>query len=512
MVSQSVQLGVLTFFMLFNGLITPGGIIYGWPGLLQQLKDEAEFADGCPLPYDPDANPPCASQDNSLSTIYTVAANVATIATVVYGVTLDRFGIRANAMSGAFFMASGFVLLAFSTSKGDHPFPGFIPGYALVAFGGLGTYLPSLKLISFYKRPTLVLSVISALFGVAGLTLTFLKFLHDSAGIERKTSYLAYACLVGFCGLTMFLFYPRDAGQHGDRVHLPVLGWLGIEAPPHRTAPSEVVHSQSAGVLADNMDYSPLSEGAETGTLKSHSSTRLDSFVNSPIEDGALVNSPSSVDVAMLAQERRRRSLTTAEWDQLKNSRTLKQEILHPGVLLISMYFALGLLCCNLYNENITSPILKQMGDTDGKFANAFVFIASLYPVVFSFSIDSLQKRFRYAGTTFISITGLIIGIAFLFTDNLWAQLPGFFFFATGRALMITVLFSFVAVEYRPEHYGRIIAFISIISGAVGFAQLGLQKLLSGPANNDFRPFAGGMIATLASLYVFTWWCHKNRV
>ena len=509
MVSQDVQLGVLTFFMLFNALITPGGIIYGWPGLLQQLKDEAEFADGCPLPYDPDANPPCASQDNSLSTIYTVAANVATISTVCYGVTLDRFGIRANAMSGAFLMACGFMLLAFSTSKGEHPFLGFIPGYALVAFGGLGTYLPSLKLISLYKRPTLVLSIISALFGVAGLTLTFLKFLHDSAGIDRKTSYIAYACLVAFCGLTMFLFYPRDAGQHGDRVHLPVLGWLGIETPPHRSLGKEVIHSQSSSVLADNMDYSPLSEGAD-GSLKSPSSTRLDSFAQSAIEEG--VNSPSSVDIALLAQERRRRSLTTVEWDQLKNSRTLRQEMLHPGVLLISMYFALGLLCCNLYNENITSPILKQMGDTNGKFANAFVFIASIYPVLFSLSIDYLQRRFRYAGTTFISITGIIIGVAFLFWNNLWAQIPGFFFFATGRALMITVLFSFVAVEYRAEHYGRIIAFINIISGAVGFAQLGLQKLLSGPANNDFRPFAGGMIATLASLYVFTWWCHKNRV
>jgi hypothetical protein len=90
--------------------------------------------------------------------------------------------------------------------------------------------------------------------------------------------------------------------------------------------------------------------------------------------------------------------------------------------------------------------------------------------------------------------------------------LPAFVIFATGRALLITVMFSYVAVEYRGEHYGRVIAFVTAIAAAIGFIQLGLQKVLNGPANGNFDYFTAGMIIALTPLYYFSYWCHKNRV
>ena len=99
-----------------------------------------------------------------------------------------------------------------------------------------------------------------------------------------------------------------------------------------------------------------------------------------------------------------------------------------------------------------------------------------------------------------------------LFINNCYAQIPAFFIFATGRALLITVMFSFVAVEYRADHYGRVIAFVTTICACIGLLQLALQKILNGPANNQFDYFTAGMVIALTPLYAFSYWCHKNRV
>ena len=70
-----------------------------------------------------------SSQDNTLNNIFTIGANIATVATIIYGFTLDRFGVRVNAFSGAVMMCVGWVLLAVGDSEVDS----VTPGFALVA-------------------------------------------------------------------------------------------------------------------------------------------------------------------------------------------------------------------------------------------------------------------------------------------------------------------------------------------------------------------------------------------
>jgi hypothetical protein len=401
MVSQTTQKWILAFFMMFNGFITPGGIIYGWPGFSQLLKDEGEYAQDCEN-YDPKGT--CGSQDNKLNNIFTVGANIATISTIVYGFTLDRFGVRTNAVSGAILMCAGFVLMGYSTSLGDHPVDAFIPGFAMVAFGGLGTYLPSLKMIDIFDRPTLILSMLSALYGLAGLTFTFFKFLAEDHGISRKTSFLAYAILTAFCALSMLLVYPKKAYKAGDIVHLPVLGWLGIQKAPSDTLDEQVVNGYGSG-----SDYSPLQEeDVRRPTSKLDVFPRADgASPPMPEENPAGVLLPSATEIELLKNERKVRDLTPLEKKHVLDSRSLREELFHPGTILVALHFSLGLLCSNLYNANI-STVLKNMGDSDSQFANAFVFITSIYPMFFSLSIDTLQRKYRYAGTSFMSTTGLM--------------------------------------------------------------------------------------------------------
>jgi LAT3 family solute carrier family 43 protein 3 len=183
--SSKAKLYVLTFFVFLNAFITPSGVIYGWIGLEDQLKKEGQFSSGC-APKNTTSldvaghllrdDVKCTSQDNSLANIYAVAANVASVGTVVYGVTLDYFGVRSNAVSGCLLNMLGWILLAYSDSSS---FNAFIPAYSLIAFGGIGTYLAGFQFSNLYSRPTVILSAQSACFGAAGLLFVLFGFLYD---------------------------------------------------------------------------------------------------------------------------------------------------------------------------------------------------------------------------------------------------------------------------------------------------------------------------------------------
>jgi len=568
-VSQTTQKWILTTAMLFNGLVTPGGMIYGWPGLSAQLKATNEYTSKCPSDWDPKGTATCSSQETALDNIFAVGANVATLSTIVYGFTLDRYGVRVNAFSGAALMCAGFILMAFSESNG---FDAFIPGFALIAFGGLGTYLPAFQFAQLFERPTHILSIQSALFGAAGLTFTFLKMLYENHGISRKQSYLGYAGLVAFCAVNMLLLYPADSYQKGDTIHLPVLGWLGIQPPPpkRRRADSiqDVAETIENSIAHKQGDYSPpraedsmlssdrarsaseslsssgslLSVNGQPGPERGTPRYGSDEITNSsPSPSGALdsesirmsllANGDSASDAVIpvkgghtngtggytkeeliqLEAESLVRDLTPLEFDAVKNSKTLKEEILNMGTLLVALHFSVGLLCSNMYNANI-STLLKHMGDHNGNMANAFVFITSLYPCLFNLGVDTMLQKLRYAGVSFISTSLMIVSFGFLFIKNEFAQIPAFFFFATGRALLITIMFSFVAVRYRSDHYGRVIAFVTTLCAIIGLLQLLLQWILSGPANDNFDYFSGGFIAALVPLYYFSVWCKRHRV
>lgn len=500
-VSSHVQKRILTVFMLLNAFITPGGIIYGWPGFTDLLKKEGQYREGC---ESEDFDETCGSQDNKLNNIFAVGANIATVATIVYGFTLDRYGVRLNALSGALLMCVGFVLVGLSDAREGGSMDAFMPGFSMIAFGGLGTYLSAFQFRVLFKRPTMILAIQSALFGLSGLTFTFFKFLAEQHDISRKTSFLGYACLVAFCALSMLLLYPRYSYQPGDSVQLPVLVWLGLADAP--VQPIEgTVNSDMKG-----SEYSPLEDGGD-------SENSLEAVARDPETGDQLVVSKeeslvvSAEDLAFLQDEQLRRELSPLEKEQIKMSRTLKQEVLDWGTILVAMDFSIGLLCCNFYNANIGS-VLKDMGDKNGNYTSAFVFIVSIYPCLFSLSIDYLQRTIRFAGMSFGATTLLILSTATLFVKSLPLQILSFFLLGTGRALLITGMFSFVATQYRGDHYGRVVAFITTICACVGLLQLAMQKLLNGPADNDFDYFSAGMIISMVPLYGFSYWCYRRRI
>ncbi len=81
-----------------------------------------------------------------------------------------------------------------------------------------------------------------------------------------------------------------------------------------------------------------------------------------------------------------------------------------------------------------------------------------------------------------------------------------------GRAVLITLMFAYVNTEYRREHYGRIVGFVTLVCAIVGFLQLLMQNLVNNKFNNDFRPLNGFVMVILTPLFYFSHHLNKQRI
>ena len=110
-----------------------------------------------------------------------------------------------------------------------------------------------------------------------------------------------------------------------------------------------------------------------------------------------------------------------------------------------------------------------------GHWAIAFIFISSFLPIPFSALISWLFRTVRYSGSVIICALVMAMSYLPLYEDVLGWQFIGFVFYTLARALVITVMFSYVATQYRADHYGRVVAFVTIVATPIGFLQLVMQ-------------------------------------
>lgn len=134
--SDRGKLALLGTIVFIVSTLCVSGVIYNWLDVTNMLKVEGEYMELCHGNFNNKGS--CDARDARLNLIYTVAVNVASVGTVVYGLTLDRWGPRLNAFSGALIIGIGYLLFGLSDSK---TFDAFIPGYALMAFGGIGVFV-----------------------------------------------------------------------------------------------------------------------------------------------------------------------------------------------------------------------------------------------------------------------------------------------------------------------------------------------------------------------------------
>lgn len=518
--SSSWQLRLLTVFFLLNNFFITCGVVYGWSGLLRLLKSERQFADPtCPA----DPNLPCTSQDNQLNLVATVAFNIANAATVVHGFTIDWYGVRVNAVMGGFLFTIGMLLLSVSTSAS---FNAFIPALAMMAWGGIAVFLSSFQFANLFDKPNLMRATINALFTAAGLIFTIINWLYE-AHISRDVVLGAYACVAAAMTLGMIALYPTHAYDTGDECSLPIVEWYTGYTPLRKqkvavTAEGDSIDgSNSGGMLngkASDDEKRPLHEDEpkEFSTAAAHAeaaglqeedihSTALDYSYKQPpaTNHNSTSNSHTASDDTSLTYSQ----LMAAEKQRRKETATLWSEVKDPQTILLSLFFSFGLLFSNWFIATVT-PQLGAMGDNGG-YSIAFIFMSSFLPIPIAPLMNHWIRTIRFSGLTFVCALTACASYLPLYSNDLWVQPLAFALYTLSRAIVITCLFTYVAMQYRSDHYGRLIAVVTTVAIPVGFLQLLMQSMTTRYSYRDINTVC---ILGFLPCFLYSWWLRRQGI
>lgn len=464
-------------FVFTAALICVCGNIYNWVDITNFLNRENQFVELCHGKLNDKGS--CNSRDAQLNLIYTVAVNVASIGNVVWGFSLDRFGPRTNAVCGAIILSIGYLLFGLSDSE---KFDAFIPGYAMIAFGGISVFISHfqvcrllLEFLSYscafqfanlFQHTYLASALLSGCFNACGLIFTLFWALHTVT--SRKTLFVIMSSIVAVCGFIMFMIYPDRPYKQGDHVVFPVDRWFS-------TSVSHLCVNESA------QQDEPLLQDEP-----SISDANVEVALDSP---KPLIEVSASSDASSDEPIKKR----SPEWIK---ARTIGQELTDAVTIWMGAYFAFSLLAMNWFNASVSS----QIGD-DAVLSNMFVWLSALLPISLSFYSDRLKEQFKYHGLTVICT--VCTGFMFVFTliPNKWALIPSFFMLAIQRSLLFPMLFSYPATFCRLEHYGTIIAVLVGMAAAVGFLQIAVQALATAMPHGNTIVNAFFAIAFIPFLY-----------
>jgi MFS family permease len=466
MVLLQLDYVLLTSFMLFSNFVIQSGLVYGWNGLSSQLKSEGQYSNLCPA-NNADG---CTAQKDKFNFIFTIGANASTIGTVLFGLTLDKYGPRYNALAGNLCLTLGLFLIAFSSS---HSFDAFAAGLGLVGLGGMANFMASFQFANLYSNPVLIRSILSALFSASAVIFTLLGVLYSYANVSRQTSYIVLGIIAAVYNLVIFLIYPDVAYRSGDPLIFPISRYLNKSHNPY---------SQPGDKLLDDEDND----------------------IEHSIANVSTSNSLNGEEKLLSHQEQQDSS-------DGKNTKTFLEELKDPGTWLVSLFFSFVLLFLNIYIPEIGDILSHKSGDSD-LYTSLFIYIISFQPVLNAWVFTACYHRLQYSGIVTINVTLAAVCWLPLFINNLPISILSFILYSLARSFITTLIFGYISTQYRSDHYGYIVAVATTLCAAVGFLQLELTDFIQGPLSGDLNILMILTSTAVLPFYYFAYWCKVNKV
>jgi MFS family permease len=152
--------------------------VFGYAAIKPVLKKEGAYKDTCAGGDHGVSEDTCI--EIHLNLMFTVAAVGTNVAALPIGAILDHYGPRVCGLIGAFFLASGAVMMAFAKKA---PFDGFLVGYLLLALGGPFTYISSFQLSNaFPKNSGFILALLTGAFDASSALFLVYRLIYEGSG------------------------------------------------------------------------------------------------------------------------------------------------------------------------------------------------------------------------------------------------------------------------------------------------------------------------------------------
>lgn len=443
-----LERNVLLFVACVIVWLVSGGLVQGWGPIHEMLSNEGQFAELCPDRKCPEDGSP---QEEALQNIVNTSFIALSLSSVVFGLSVDWIGPRLTASLGLLLSIAGNLLMAFSDSAS---FDAFLPGFGLIAAGGIGPYLSVMNFANLFHATPVVISILAGLFNLAGYT----YMLPYYAGWARGHFFAGYAVLSAATLLACLATFPDAAYKPGDRCRMPVSEWC----------------RRCRGGDADGQGGSSSRGGSR------------------PIDGtGADAGGAGAA----------RSSFWAVLWSSMVEAR----------FLWLLLWYSLTYLLVSFVGGALPDIISRKAEEGGFPESKAELFATVLLPTVGNASflvtpfVGLLIDRAGFVPVFLACIALLQALLLVLALGSFPLQVVSMALCAVLKSFMFTGFFAFIGVCFNGAIYGSLVAITTGVATLVGLAAFPMNTATQGVFQGDYSPLLFGSTAAICVLYGFPW-------
>jgi MFS family permease len=433
------------------------GTWFGWSALLLVLLAEGQYSElctesgeGAAPPIEPDdagsGASVCAAQTERLNLVFTLGAASFSLLALPVGAMRDALGPRKLALVGGVLYAAASLLLGVADSR---TFDAFYLAAVLSAAAGAAVFFPAISLAPLFpSRAGTVVSIVNTAFDA-------------SVGVFLGVRALVFAGV----GTRLEVFVALAIGA-GTLVAVLVFIWP--EPPVEASFAVLVEAEEDDSLVLHASDEEGISGDADVGTSKPDTSESIDAS-----ED--ILDMETSDGSAVVCESR--------PVQPLRDS-SLRQILVPFAQEPVMRYFLVFMCVQMLFMNTLIGTMVPQLysrfpPDTVSTLVLAFN-ITLPAGLLFAPLVGWLIDTFRYVRLLWLLTSLLLLYPALHLIDSVVLLVFNFAIFTFARALLYSLLTTFVMRAYGMENFGKLWGSSQLLSGVLGLFQYGLTAAAEG--------------------------------
>ncbi|DAZ94810.1 TPA: hypothetical protein N0F65_002423 [Lagenidium giganteum] len=458
------------------------GVVFGWTSILPMLEKEGIYNEYC---VNNEAF--CNEQSIRLHFAFTIAASCSMCANLFMGLVFDRdptnperaavdpvchilndvvvacsFGPRLAKAIANICLIGGAVLMSNAHNRCEptgRPLftqnfampsrmaPGmdlFLPGMALLAFGGTGLQLCSIHLSNLFpEAKSLVTCLIVGALQLSFFIFGIFNFMYQHLGLSQHRIFEGYAVVLGGSLVGTLILNPDKPIQLEDQL-------VDSTHPEHHELLSpirlpSVFKKGEASLLLSTPQLSKYDEGKKP-----------------------LVAGQSAAGA------------TTHSSDL--STRSFRTQLTSPPFVLLTFLFSVGTLWCNYFLGSVTAQ-LRAKGLAPDVVTQLMGYFDWILPggVVFIPLVGYLLEVCGYTLVTFLFCFTSLAFTALFWSSTPWVIVVSFITYSLCRTITFSLLFAYIGHTFGFKNFGALSGIAFCVAAIAGLLQTPITEL------NDFR-------------------------
>ncbi|TMW56381.1 hypothetical protein Poli38472_006391 [Pythium oligandrum] len=443
------------------------GVVFGWTSIAPILQNERIYNELCEA-----GESFCEAQSVQLHFVFTIATSSNMCANLFLGLLFDKAGPRITKVISLLLVVVGSLLVGRARYRdGGSGFDFFLPGMAMIGFGGTGIQLSSIHLSNLFpESKSLVTCCIVGTLQLSFVIFAVFGLLYERLGYSMAQIFDGYAILVSLTLIgTLFLSPDTPFDTDDDEDESQEVYEIDHANHPMRSPirlPTVFKKDENSLLLS-----TPQLIKAKLAALAARGNGRRTN------------GSPS------LEQE-----LRLARMQPSLVNRSFKTQVSSPQFVLLLWLFSVGILWCNYFVGSLGDQ-LRWKGLSPVDVTTLLGYFGILLPagVVFIPFIGWLLDLW---GHVLVTLLCCLVGLAYTlctWSSHVSLLVVGFVLYSLFRTALFALAFAYLGQTFGFRHFGVLSGLTFCVAALVGLLQTPLSQIV------DFTLVGWIQLLTLAS-------------